>query len=111
MKTYTIKEFLHKDDKKGSVMAMIAAAIITPSRIAYADEIGDKINGAGNTAVYYIRFCGRWFFIAICFIECIKAVLGKRPSDIPSILIKYGLGYGCFCLVVGVFDLIDKVLS
>lgn len=114
MKTYTISEFLHKDDKKSRGVDKFISTFVGAATFAtpvYADDIGEKIRKIGEQCVYYIKLGGKWFFICICVIECIKAVLGKRPSDVPGIMIKYLLAYGCFNIVVLLFDLIDKVLG
>lgn len=107
-KSYSIEEFLHRNDKKiGSISGMM---LIGTNFIAYAGD-KSKIDSLGLQIVGYIKVAGRWFFIAICIMECIKTVLAKRPGEIPALIVKYLLSYGCFSLILWLFNLIDTMLG
>lgn len=108
-KTYSFNEFLHRNDKK---IGLLTGVMLISSRyIVYAVDTQNEIDSLGLEIVGYIKMAGRWFFIAICIMECVKALLAKKPSDIPALIVKYGLAYGCFSLILWLFNEIDRMLG
>lgn len=107
-KTYSFNEFLHRNDKK--IGALAGVMLISSRYIVYAAD-NNGIDKLGLEIVGYIKAAGKWFFIAICILECVKTLMAKKPSEIPSLIVKYGLAYGCFSLILWLFNEIDKMLG
>ena len=123
-KTYTISEFLNKDNDELESIAkeikkykrMERAFVVAIGSIMHCSKVAaavntSKIDVAGSTLLTVVRSFGYWICLIMCILEIIRSLMQGDTKSVSKIIVKYIMGFGAFYFLPWLFDIVKDVFK
>lgn len=128
VESYTIQEFLNKDNlsnldraiehikrnkKKYMALVTIIALTVNLSTVtSFANTVGlESIDKAGQTILDLIRKVGYWVGIVLCAKDILKNLMRGHLEETGSVIAIYGVSFGVLYFLPWLFDLIQSIFA